>query len=57
MQQGLFAGSVEDVASMLQPFLDAGLDGTRMHQALPPYDLATIRALASELRGALRAEA
>ena len=56
MQQGLFAGSVDDVASMLQPFLDAGLDGL-VYQALPPYDLETIRALASELRPALRAEA
>ena len=56
MQEGLFVGSVDDVASMLQPFLDAGLDGL-IYQALPPYDLETIQALASELRPALRAEA
>ena len=56
MQAGLFAGSVDDVASMLQPFLDAGLDGL-IYQALPPYDLETIQALASELQVALRAQA
>jgi hypothetical protein len=39
---------------MLQPFLDAGLDGL-IYQALPPYDLETIQALATELRPALEA--
>jgi alkanesulfonate monooxygenase SsuD/methylene tetrahydromethanopterin reductase-like flavin-dependent oxidoreductase (luciferase family) len=54
MRAGLFAGSVGEVASALQPFLDAGLDGL-IYQALPPYDLETIRALATELRPAVSA--
>jgi alkanesulfonate monooxygenase SsuD/methylene tetrahydromethanopterin reductase-like flavin-dependent oxidoreductase (luciferase family) len=54
MRDGLFAGSVDEVASMLQPFVDAGLDGL-IYQALPPYDLETIRALATELRPAVSA--
>jgi len=39
---------------MLQPFLDAGLDGL-IYQALPPDDLETIQALATELWPALDA--
>ena len=54
MREGLFAGNVGEVASMLQPFVDAGLDGL-IYQALPPYDLETIHALATDLRPALDA--
>ena len=55
MQQGLFAGSVDDAASMLQPFLDAGLDGL-IYLGASTVRPGAIRALASELRPALRAE-
>jgi alkanesulfonate monooxygenase SsuD/methylene tetrahydromethanopterin reductase-like flavin-dependent oxidoreductase (luciferase family) len=54
MRDGLFSGSIDEVASQLQPFIEAGVDGL-IYQALPPYDLATIRAFASELLPALEA--
>ena len=52
MAASLFAGSVDEVATSLRPYVAAGIAGL-IYQALPPYDLETIRRIASELRPAL----
>ena len=54
MDKAKLAGSVEEVAAALRPFVDIGLDGL-IYQALPPFDFESVRRLAMELRPMLEA--